>query len=181
MNPNLDRNIINDHITAVVAEIDLMSAGLAELRKATQRADTSAIAHYRDLCKERWAKLALKTRTLEEVRRRVALQAIRVAMLEDEEGLAELLFDKIPDAVGDEIFVDDNGEQLDFVVAAVWRGVAKALGLDAASLTPPRLQLRRCADGWRLRPRWFWLLSPEDATEARRRYEVIMLQGQRTF
>lgn len=170
MNPNLDRDIINDHITASVAELDKLSAKLADLRRALIRADMSAVEFERDSCKEGWSKLALKTRALGEVHRRVGLQTIRAAMAGVGD-LAQLLFDDT-DSPGDEVWVSE-GPQLDFVVAAVWRGVAAALKLDPASLTPP--SLTKLPEGCgRLRPRLRLLLSDADRLEAQRLFREEM-------
>lgn len=171
-----DRNLINDYQQAAINEIDRLTTNLDHIRavlEAPRGLDLQALVAARDVAKARWAAAMLKTRQLEDAARRVAHTALRQAMVGgDLNKLAGMLFERIIDpaeGAGGDVYVIANN--IDFVIAAIWRGLCRVLDLDPAAATPPRLLLPciiggEVVIGWRVRGRWLPLIAEADAKRA---------------
>lgn len=171
-----DRNLISDYQQAAICEIDRLVRQLDAMRavlEAPRGLQLGELATHRDAAKERWAVAMLKTRQLEDAARRVAHTALRQAMVGgDLNKLAGMLFERILDpheGVANDVYVIEAN--IDFVVAALWRGLCAVLELDPAAATPPRLRLPcvvggKPVIGWKVRGRWLPLISVADGERA---------------
>lgn len=168
MNTPSTRNLINDYQVAAVADLDRLAARITRLRSLLQgrTLELGRLVDARDEAKSAWTAFALKSRQLEDAARRVAHQTLREAMATSDHKLADLIFEKQPDSVGNDVIVTNSN--VDYVLAGIWRGLCRVLEVDPATAKPPTLRLPDTFEGWRVRGRWLPLISDADAAEAMR-------------